>query len=466
MTSIDSAPVRAAQYLRMSTDSQRYSLDNQAAVIGSYAAMEGFQVVASYEDAGKSGLTASKRDGLQALLRDVLSGEAEFSTILVLDVSRWGRFQDPDEAAHYEFLCREAGVEVRYCAEAFENGPTGSIMKQLKRVMAGEYSRELSAKTRVGQLRQGERGFVIGGIAPYGFRRQVVHADGSLGGLLADGERCPRATDAVRWTLGPAEEIAQIRRIFDLCVTRRLSNQEIADTLNDLGLRWRDGTPWERHRVKYVLRCEMVIGNYVYHSRTQHLRGPVRWLPESQWRRVRMVQPIISRARFEAAARMRDGRAGRRYNDARLLGDLRRLLRRYGRLSAAILDKTPGVANAGTYAGRFGSLREAYRLAGFECSNKGLRKKTGERITDQQVLDRLKAVYLRRGMITGRIIDTDRTLPSTTYFLWNYGSLAKAYAAAGIETIGRRGLARKLKPVARSRALKADRRTVEQAAWT
>ena len=58
-----------------------------------------------------------------------------FGSILVLDVSRWGRFQDPDQAAHYEFLCREAGVQVRYCSEAFENDGTAvtALVKQMKR---------------------------------------------------------------------------------------------------------------------------------------------------------------------------------------------------------------------------------------------------------------------------------------------------------------------------------------------
>ncbi len=56
----------------------------------------------------------------------MMSGRAQFKVILVYDVSRWGRFQDVDEAAHYEFLCRSASVPVRYCAEQFEND--GSVV--------------------------------------------------------------------------------------------------------------------------------------------------------------------------------------------------------------------------------------------------------------------------------------------------------------------------------------------------
>jgi hypothetical protein len=36
----------------------------------------------------------------------VESGAASFDVILVYDVSRWGRFQDADESAYYEYLCK------------------------------------------------------------------------------------------------------------------------------------------------------------------------------------------------------------------------------------------------------------------------------------------------------------------------------------------------------------------------
>ena len=76
----------------MSTDHQRYSLANQKAAIAAYATAEGFEIVRSYADAGKSGVTTKRRSGLSELLADVVSGNAEFKTILVLDVSRWGRY--------------------------------------------------------------------------------------------------------------------------------------------------------------------------------------------------------------------------------------------------------------------------------------------------------------------------------------------------------------------------------------
>ncbi len=99
------------------------------------------QIVRTYEDSGRSGLNIDGRVGIvQQLLADVRSGSADFSVILVYDVSRWGRFQDSDEPAAYEYACRAAGVRVAYCAEQFENdGSIGSdVQKVVKRRMAAD----------------------------------------------------------------------------------------------------------------------------------------------------------------------------------------------------------------------------------------------------------------------------------------------------------------------------------------
>jgi DNA invertase Pin-like site-specific DNA recombinase len=68
---------RAAQYLRMSTDIQRYSIENQSVEIAIYAARRGLSIVQTYEDAGKSGLSAYNRPALQNLILDVRTGRAD-----------------------------------------------------------------------------------------------------------------------------------------------------------------------------------------------------------------------------------------------------------------------------------------------------------------------------------------------------------------------------------------------------
>jgi DNA invertase Pin-like site-specific DNA recombinase len=94
---------RAAIYVRMSTEHQQYSTENQGDTIREYAAKRGLEIGRTFADAGKSGLRIDGRDALKTLIDTVLSGAADFSTILVYDVSRWGRFQDADESAYYEY---------------------------------------------------------------------------------------------------------------------------------------------------------------------------------------------------------------------------------------------------------------------------------------------------------------------------------------------------------------------------
>jgi len=167
---------RAAQYVRMSTDHQKYSIDNQVEVIAAYAAIRNLVIVQAYTDAGKSGLRLEGRNALRQLIDDVQNGRANFSTVLVYDVSRWGRFQDTDESAYYEFICKQAGVSVQYCAEQFENNGSliATIVKGIKRAMAAEFSRELSVKVLEGQKRLSRLGFRRGGTPGYGLRRLLV----------------------------------------------------------------------------------------------------------------------------------------------------------------------------------------------------------------------------------------------------------------------------------------------------
>src|SRR5271166_3252414 len=93
----------AAAYVRMSTEHQQYSTSNQMDVIREYANKQGFTIVKEYSDQGKSGLNIEGRESLGEMLKDVREGRAEYGVILVYDVSRWGRFQNPDESAYYEY---------------------------------------------------------------------------------------------------------------------------------------------------------------------------------------------------------------------------------------------------------------------------------------------------------------------------------------------------------------------------
>jgi predicted site-specific integrase-resolvase len=68
--------IPAAQYLRMSTEHQQYSLMNQAAAIERYAETHRVAVVRTYSDAAASGLVLKHRSGLRQLLHDVVGAQS------------------------------------------------------------------------------------------------------------------------------------------------------------------------------------------------------------------------------------------------------------------------------------------------------------------------------------------------------------------------------------------------------
>ena len=86
-------PSRAALYVRMSTEHQQYSRENQLEVVRQYAASHNMEIVQVYSDHGRSGLNIEGRESLNQLMSDVENKQADFSALLVYDVSRWGTYR-------------------------------------------------------------------------------------------------------------------------------------------------------------------------------------------------------------------------------------------------------------------------------------------------------------------------------------------------------------------------------------
>ena len=176
------------------------------------------------------GSTAATR--CKRLIDDVQSGSADFTTILVYDVSRWGRFQDADESAYYEYICKRAGISVHYCAEQFENdgSPVSTIIKSVKRAMAGEYSRELSAKVFAGQCRLIELGFRQGGPPGYGLRRMLDRPERrrQRASSRAASTRASRPTGS-SWCPGPEERSRRSAGSTESFVEEGKPEREIAE---------------------------------------------------------------------------------------------------------------------------------------------------------------------------------------------------------------------------------------------
>ena len=362
-------PIFAAQYLRMSTEHQQYSIDNQAAAIQEYAQGHGFVIVRSYEDPGRSGLLLKDRPGLQLLLSDALNGKADYTAILVYDVSRWGRFQDTDEAAYYEFLCKRAGIQVHYCTEPFANDGTvlSSILKTIKRSMAAEYSRELGVKVYAGKKRLAQLGFRVGGCAGYGLRRMLLSEDGKRKQKLQGGEHKSLLTDRVILVPGPAKEVECVRLMFRMRL--RSTYRTIAEEFNSRGIPHVYGGPWTEHRVRAVLTNPKYVGLNVWgrttsrlHSRRERITNPDQWVVSST-----QFKALVNRRTFDLA-QAACPRKELAIPDEVLLDRLRALLAFQGKLSTSVVSRSHDFSPA-TYARHFGSLRRAFELVGYRLSS-------------------------------------------------------------------------------------------------
>jgi DNA invertase Pin-like site-specific DNA recombinase len=362
--------LRAAQYVRMSTELQRYSIQNQAAAIAAYAQQRNLTIVRTYVDEGRSGVRINGRAGLIELIENVQSGNADFDHILVYDVSRWGRFQDVDESAHYEFICKRNGIKVAYCAEQFDNDGSllSSIVKNIKRVMAAEYSRELGVKVHAGHCRIAGLGYRVGGPLTFGLYREMVDEKQHSKGKLAKGECKALKTDRVRLRPGSEEEVAVVRWIFQQFVVERKTYVEIARQLNRVNVANHHGRPWTDIMIQAILKNENYVGNLVYNRTSRRLGQKLVNNPQHLWvRSAAAVDPMVDQDLFARAQKI----MAEQYisiPEDEMLRRLRLTLARRGKLSDGIIRNAAGLPSTQCYVKHFGSIRKAYALIGYKAS--------------------------------------------------------------------------------------------------
>ncbi len=366
--------IPAAQYVRMSTEDQKYSIANQEAVIAEYARKRGFEVIATYSDPGRSGILIRNLKGLRQLLSDVIGGKVQFQAILVYDVSRWGRFQDIDESAHYEFLCRSARIPVHYCAEQFSNDGSiaSSIMKTLKRTMAAEYSRELGVKVLAGQQRIARLGFRAVGMAGFGLRRMMISPEGRRKIVLQLGERKAVHTDRTILVPGPKKEVECIRTMFRLAASGQ-ATKEIARELNRRQMTGPAGQLWRRDGIYRILTNNAYAGWNTYGKTTQKLGQISRAVKREHWiTQPGAFVPIVNQKLFDQVQRQLRKRGKHSPEcDADLIRRMKKILERHGMLTHRLVGQR--------YYTRFGSLMKAYELVGYQPRPKVLKRNDTER---------------------------------------------------------------------------------------
>ena len=361
--------VRVAQYLRMSTDHQQYSLHNQSEYIKDYAEKNNMEIAYTYDDAGKSGVSIIGRHSLQQLLSDVEQKKIDIQAVLFYDVSRFGRFQNSDEAAYYSFLFERNGVDLIYCSEPI---PTkdfpleSSVILNIKRSSAAYHSRNLSEKVFIGQVNLIKLGYHQGGMAGYGLRRLLVDENGIAKEILGFRKRKSIQTDRVILIPGPKNEIKIVNSIYDLFIDDNMPEFIIAERLNEQNIPAENVTLWTRAKIHQILTNEKYIGNNIYNKTSSKLKSRLVKNPKNEWVRCdKAYKPIISKKKYNKAQEIIQLRSVHLTNEE-LLEKLKQKLESNGKLSGFIIDEDDTGPSSSVYRTRFGGLLRAYTLIGYK----------------------------------------------------------------------------------------------------
>ena len=404
----DKTREKAVAYVRMSTDRQKYSISNQLEAIKTYAEAKNLDLIEVFSDYGQSGTQLKGRKEAIRLFEIIGANKAYFKHLLVYDMSRWGRYQNTDESAHYEYLCNQAGVKVHYCAELFENDGSlySNLIKNIKRTMAGEHSRELSAKVFQGQCNLIRIGFRQGGAPGYGLRRMLVDENRTPKGILERGKYKSIQTDRVVQVLGPKEEVEVVRDIYRMFVEQKMREREIARILNERNIKTDFNRDWTAATILQILTNEKYIGNNVFNKSSRKLTELLPYEPlkrrktdENEWIKAEKAFPaIIDKKTFLVAKAIIKSR-NIRYSDEKLLEMLSGLFKKHGRVSGILIDETDEMPSSAVYYNRFGSLIRAYTLIGYTPERDYSYIEINNKIREMRtsVMDLIKDALLNEG---------------------------------------------------------------------
>lgn len=276
-----------AYYRHSAEDKQENSVAIQRSHIHRFAKEYQLEIIHEEADEGISGLLA-ERPGFERIFTDWVENPdaPAFEYILVYDVSRWGRFQDQDQAGHFVYLCRKHQKEVIYVSKGFPDASNqlfSSLEISIQRYMAAEYSRQLSEKVFHGCVKVSQQGYSAGGKAVYGMARQLLDVQKRPVRILEKGEHKQIANERVTFTPKNDGTTEVVKKIFELFVTEQNSIVSIVRLLNHKGIGTANGKSWDSRKVIRVLTEEAYAGTRIYNKTKGRLKQKLRRNPRTDW---------------------------------------------------------------------------------------------------------------------------------------------------------------------------------------
>ena len=251
----------AASYIRMSSAQQEKSPKQQRDEIDRLAVAENCRIAFEFSDESITGDSGpERRPGFQAMLEAAERGE--FSTLLLYDGDRLGRFDSLDGAAYWNRL-RRAGIRIVTVTDGAIDLDTfeGRVVHAVKQEGRHAYLRDLSRKVLRGQVENARAGNSNGGPARFGLDRVLVGPDGNMVRRLAPGERVKMKGHVVR--IEPTTDtaiLATVRYIFRRFADSDIGYRKLAYELNAKGYAGPRGNGWHHAAVGAILQNPLYAG--------------------------------------------------------------------------------------------------------------------------------------------------------------------------------------------------------------
>lgn len=224
--------LRAAAYIRVSTDEQReYSPEAQKKALEKYAKDNDMNLLRIYLDEGISGRRAEKRPAFMEMISDAKN--RSFDVILVHKFDRFARSRE-DSVIYKSLLRKKCGVKVISITESIDDDRISLIVEPILEALAEYYSVNLSQEVKKGMTEKALRGEYQTS-APFGY----MWEDGIL--KINTHEK-----DYIKYIFGE--------------YIKGTSKKQIAAYLNCLGIKTHRGNPFEVRSIDYILKNPVYIG--------------------------------------------------------------------------------------------------------------------------------------------------------------------------------------------------------------
>ena len=273
-----------AYYRHSAEDKQENSVAIQRQHTEKFAREHNIEIIREEADEGETGLLDTRPAFKRLFAEWIENKDAHFDYVFIYDVSRWGRFQDQNQGAYWEYVCKKNGKEVVYISMGFPTDPlSASLQIAVQRYMAADYSRQLSDKVFYGCVKISEQGYSTGGTAVYGMARLLLDVNKNPIRILKTGEHKQIANERVTFTPKEDETTETVREIFNLFVKEQYLIPDIVANLNQKGVLSANGKRWDKSKVIKILTDETYIGTRIYNKTWGRLKQKSYKNPRSKW---------------------------------------------------------------------------------------------------------------------------------------------------------------------------------------